>query len=230
MHLFGAFELDIRPGTPDHPAGVKVALLRYTRGEDGRLFITPECTSFAEIKAQINSLQDELDEILERARRAFQATGCQWLPTQSRTVKAKLRDSQTTPIGWVRSSIRMRYKFHQSATKHQQDLPASGGNRMTSVHQPDPARQGEDDCAYNLFRNKCLPEIVCAVPEDRPVPHFIDPEHWAFEQPLRSPEARPPGFDSSAARTGVRFNGFYLFYAFAAIPAVRTALEMMGGL
>ena len=73
MHVFGAFELDIRPGTPDRQAGVKIALLRYTRGEDGRLLITPECTSFEEIDAQINSLQDELDELRERARRAFQA-------------------------------------------------------------------------------------------------------------------------------------------------------------
>jgi hypothetical protein len=73
VHVFGALELDIRPGTPDNPAGVKIALLRYTRGEDGRLLITPECTSFEEIDAQINSLQDELDELRERARRAFQA-------------------------------------------------------------------------------------------------------------------------------------------------------------
>ena len=52
--------------------GVKIALLRYTPGEDGRLFITPECTSFEEIEGQINSLQDALDEIRERAQRAFQ--------------------------------------------------------------------------------------------------------------------------------------------------------------
>ena len=74
MHVFGAFELDIRLGTPDGPAGVKIALLRYTRGEDGRLFITPECSSFEEVEGQINSLQDELDEIQERARRVFQIT------------------------------------------------------------------------------------------------------------------------------------------------------------
>ena len=55
MHVFGAFELDIRPGTSDHPASVKIALLRYTRGEDGRLFITPECATFEEIEGQINS-------------------------------------------------------------------------------------------------------------------------------------------------------------------------------
>jgi hypothetical protein len=108
-------------------------------------------------------------------------------------------------------------------------VPALGEVRMTSVHQPNPSRPDTDDCAYNLFRNKCLPEIVCAVPEDRPVPHFIDSEQWAFEQPLRSPEARPAGFDSNAARTGVRFNGFYLFYAFAATPAVQSALEIMTG-
>jgi hypothetical protein len=73
MHLFGAFELDIRPGTPDNPASVRIALLRYTRGEDGRLFMTPDCASFEEVEGQINSLQDKSDELRERARRAFQA-------------------------------------------------------------------------------------------------------------------------------------------------------------
>jgi hypothetical protein len=63
MHVSGAFELDIRPGTPDNPASVRIALLRYARGEDGRLLITPECASFEEVEGQINSLQDELDEI-----------------------------------------------------------------------------------------------------------------------------------------------------------------------
>ena len=72
MHVFGAFELDIQPGTPENPASVRIALLRYTPGEDGRLFMTPECASFEEIEGQINSLQDELDELRERARRAFQ--------------------------------------------------------------------------------------------------------------------------------------------------------------
>jgi hypothetical protein len=74
MQLLGALQLDIRPGTPDNPAAVKTALLRYTRGEDGRLFITPDCVSFEEVEGQINALQDELDELRDRARRAFQAT------------------------------------------------------------------------------------------------------------------------------------------------------------
>jgi hypothetical protein len=58
MHLFDAFELDVRPGTPNLPAAARVALLRQTRGGDGRLFITPECASFEEIEGQINSLQE----------------------------------------------------------------------------------------------------------------------------------------------------------------------------
>ena len=72
MHVFGAFELDIQPGTPDDPASIRVALLRYVRGENGRLFITRVCPSFEEVEGQPNSLQDELDEIRQRARRAFQ--------------------------------------------------------------------------------------------------------------------------------------------------------------
>ena len=43
MHLFGSLEFEIRPGTPDNSAGVTIALLRDTQGDDGRLFITPAC-------------------------------------------------------------------------------------------------------------------------------------------------------------------------------------------
>ena len=52
MHVFGAFELEIQPGTPDNPASVRVALLRYVRGEDGRLYVAPECTSFEEVEGR----------------------------------------------------------------------------------------------------------------------------------------------------------------------------------
>jgi hypothetical protein len=100
---------------------------------------------------------------------------------------------------------------------------------MTSGHQPARAQPDVDDCTYNLFRNKCLPEIICAVPEDRPVPAFIGSEQWSFEQPLRPNEARPSGFDSQAAQAGVRFNGFYLFHALAAIPALGASLEFVLG-
>jgi hypothetical protein len=53
-------ELDMQPGTPDKPASVRVALLRYVRGEDGRLYMMPECSSFEAVEEQIKSLQDRV--------------------------------------------------------------------------------------------------------------------------------------------------------------------------
>jgi hypothetical protein len=66
--------LDITPGTPDTPAFVRGALLRYPRGEDGRLFISPESASLEELDGQFNPSKTNWDEIRERARRAFQVT------------------------------------------------------------------------------------------------------------------------------------------------------------
>jgi hypothetical protein len=87
---------------------------------------------------------------------------------------------------------------------------------MTPVRQVASARPDARDCTYNLFRNKRRPAILCAVPEDHPVPGFLDPEQWAFECVLRPWDARPPGFYDRAANAGVRFNGFYLFQVTAA--------------
>jgi hypothetical protein len=72
MNVFGAFELSIGPSTPDDPVGVRIALQKATFDPSGRVFVTAECSSFEELEGRINSLQDELDEIRERARRAFQ--------------------------------------------------------------------------------------------------------------------------------------------------------------
>ena len=102
---------------------------------------------------------------------------------------------------------------------------------MTSNHQAVPDTTKTQDCAYNLFRSREFPDIVCAVPEICPIPRFIDPEQWAFEHPLRPEEARPPGFHDKVAKTAVRFNGFYLFYTLASAPVVQASLDMMlGGL
>jgi hypothetical protein len=74
MHGFGAFELDISPGTSEDPACVRIALQKATFDPSGRVFVTAKCLSLEEMEGQINSLQNELDEIRERARRAFQVT------------------------------------------------------------------------------------------------------------------------------------------------------------
>ena len=82
---------------------------------------------------------------------------------------------------------------------------------MSSIQFLAPARASARDCTYNLFRNRPRPELLCAVPEDRPVPGFVVPGDWRFERALRPSDMSPPGFEDRAAQAGVRFNGFYLF-------------------
>ena len=41
--------------------------------------------------------------------------------------------------------------------------------------------------AYNLFRHKLMPDLFCAVPQDWPVPGFIEGSAWAFAGTLRAP-------------------------------------------
>jgi hypothetical protein len=66
-------------------------------------------------------------------------------------------------------------------------------------------------CSYNLFRRKGRSELVCAVPEDRPVPAFITGTLWTFGGTLEHPERHRLAFNSEAADASVRVNGFYLF-------------------
>ncbi len=79
-----------------------------------------------------------------------------------------------------------------------------------------PARE----CTYNLFRNRQRPELLCAVPEHRPVPYFLIREDWTFERPLHAAEFAPAGFEDRAATVGVRFNGFYLFQVTASLSRI----------
>lgn len=65
--------------------------------------------------------------------------------------------------------------------------------------------------SFNLFRRKEVPELLCAVPEDRIVPHFIAGESWEFGGKITSDSRHQPGFDGSAASAAARYNGFYLF-------------------
>jgi hypothetical protein len=71
MNRIAAFELHIQPGDAMVLARVSVAVQRHVIDPAGRIIITPECASLDEIEGQINALQDELDELRERARRAF---------------------------------------------------------------------------------------------------------------------------------------------------------------
>jgi hypothetical protein len=67
--------------------------------------------------------------------------------------------------------------------------------------------------AYNLFRCKRSLSLFCAVPEDYPVPAFVDGHGWAFAGKVDEPSAAPLGFEQEPARALVPLTGFYLFTA-----------------
>ena len=71
---------------------------------------------------------------------------------------------------------------------------------MSSIPFLAPARAHARECTYNLFRDIRRPDFICAVPEDRPVPGFVDPDEWRFERPLRPLDMSPAGFENRAAR------------------------------
>ena len=67
------------------------------------------------------------------------------------------------------------------------------------------------DVRYNVFRHKFDPELCCAVPEDRPVPRFLN-GRWEYAGASHSRVATLQGFDSAAAEWGVHLTGFHLFH------------------
>jgi hypothetical protein len=48
-----------------------IFLQRIVRHSNGMLSVTPECSSLAEVEGQIEDLKEELEDMLQQARRAF---------------------------------------------------------------------------------------------------------------------------------------------------------------
>jgi hypothetical protein len=71
MHIPGTFALYIQPGDPLNPARVKIMIQGHVTDTQNRVFVTPDCLSFDELESHINGLQDDLDQLRVRARRAF---------------------------------------------------------------------------------------------------------------------------------------------------------------
>lgn len=65
--------------------------------------------------------------------------------------------------------------------------------------------------AYNLFCRADRDELICAVPEDRPVPSFIMGPPWDFVGRIQESVIESMGFNHDAAEASVQWNGFYLF-------------------
>jgi hypothetical protein len=66
-------------------------------------------------------------------------------------------------------------------------------------------------CNYNLFRHADRAELICAVPEVRPVPAFITGPPWSFVGHVGDHAGGSSGFDHQSAEVSVHYNGFYLF-------------------
>ena len=91
-----------------------------------------------------------------------------------------------------------------------------GVNILIKLVSHNAARKNETEIsvhAYNLFRRKETPELVCAVPEDQAVPRFIAGEQWEFGGRVSAGSLEHPGFDGIAANAAARYNGFYLFHS-----------------
>src|SRR3954471_11715325 len=65
--------------------------------------------------------------------------------------------------------------------------------------------------AYNLFRHKLMPDLFCAVPQDCPVPGFIEGSTWTFAGTVSERTPAPAGLDWETAAASVRRSGFCLF-------------------
>ena len=88
-------------------------------------------------------------------------------------------------------------------------------SHLFSMHEP---AQATTLPPYNLFARKDAPELYCAIPEDRPVPDFIDCD-WQFKGSLDRSQNAPGGFIPPVAAASVRLNGYYVFMRYDALPS-----------
>src|SRR5215217_4549506 len=65
---------------------------------------------------------------------------------------------------------------------------------------------------YNLFRRPDVPDLYCAVPEDRVVPPLIG-GGWEYTGRVKEGTTVALGFRQDWARSGVQLNGFYFFFS-----------------
>ena len=69
------FGLSVRQRAHAAAPSTHIFLQGIVRHANGMLSVTPECTSLEEIEGEIEQLREELDEMLQQARRAFRAGG-----------------------------------------------------------------------------------------------------------------------------------------------------------
>lgn len=71
----------------------------------------------------------------------------------------------------------------------------------------------------NIFRHKLAPDLYCAVPEDCPVPNFLNAENWRFEEHASETAYALLEVDAAAVAS-LRQTGCYLFRSPVALDCV----------
>jgi hypothetical protein len=66
---------------------------------------------------------------------------------------------------------------------------------------------------YNLFRQGSDAAILCAVPNDKPVPAFVRGPAWVFDSTVTVGHGPAQGFEANLAKAAGDLNGFYVFLA-----------------
>src|SRR3954453_8138513 len=77
---------------------------------------------------------------------------------------------------------------------------------------PLPFSSGEYRPTFNLFRHKRLPDLLCAVPEDHPVPAFVTGSSWTFAGTVSETYGLVER-NWRGVEDGVNLIGFYLFHS-----------------
>ena len=65
--------------------------------------------------------------------------------------------------------------------------------------------------SFNLFCRRDEPDIRCAVPEERPVPAFLEGPVWQFAGKIDGAALAAAGFGHSVVAEAVQAQGYYIF-------------------
>ena len=64
---------------------------------------------------------------------------------------------------------------------------------------------------FNIFSRRDEPDIRCAVPEERPVPVFLEGPVWEFIAKIDGASLAAAGFGSGAIAEAIQAQGYYIF-------------------
>jgi hypothetical protein len=64
---------------------------------------------------------------------------------------------------------------------------------------------------FNIFCRRDEPDIRCAVPEERPVPSFLEGPVWEFTGKIDGSALATAGFGENVVAEAIQTQGYYVF-------------------